>query len=442
MLHREKMAPSSESVGSIIDIFATAEALAVTLLGAAIAGAKKYDGGKGLSPMIVNWVKAMQAEEQVHYEYLTKAGAKPLTLTFTVPQNLADITADSKALFDFEVSAETIFVGAYVAAAGEFAELGQPALAQVACQLAGVESEHRTLANYARGNMPPNNLGFEKAPFRTVNEAAAQIKALGLLGTPSPAATLHYADFAPRVDRTGIMTAEPGLGVALTKEEAIPRQRYTAERAWGYGGADDEASMSESVADITNIIVTAEAMAVTLLGAAIQGAAGYTNPDGSKGLAAPFVTILKAAQSAEQAHYLYLTHAGAKPLTLTFNIPDPKIATDTVTLFKTLEMLETAFIATYVTAAREFAAMKKTDLVRVALQTGGVEAEHRVLARLALGEALPSNVAFEKAEFKEVGEAAAALKKLGFIGGTGTPVNYSDFVGSVDNAGMTELTPM
>ena len=55
------MAASSESVGSIIDIFATAEALAITLLGAAIAGAEKYDSGKGLPPMIVRWLKAMQA---------------------------------------------------------------------------------------------------------------------------------------------------------------------------------------------------------------------------------------------------------------------------------------------------------------------------------------------------------------------------------------------
>ena len=86
--------------------------------------------------------------------------------------------------------------------------------------------------------------------------------------------------------------------------------------------------------------------------------------------------------------------------------------------------------------------MKQTNLVRLALQTGGVEAEHRALARLALGEALPSNIAFEKAEFKTVGEAAAALKKLGFIGGTGTPVTYGDFAESVDNTGMTGLTPM
>jgi len=44
--------------------------------------------------------------------------------------------------------------------------------------------------------------------------------------------------------------------------------------------------------------------------------------------------------------------------------------------------------------------MKQTNLVRLALQTGGVEAEHRALAGLALGEALPHNVAFEKPSSK------------------------------------------
>lgn len=206
-------------------------------------------------------------------------------------------------------------------------------------------------------------------------------------------------------------------------------------------GLADAMAQSEDVSTIINIAATAEAMAVTLLGAAIAGAAGYDNADGSKGLAAPLVSILKAAQSAEQAHYAYLTGAGAKPLTTTFNIPDPKIASDTTTLFKTIEALETAFISAYEAAAMEFAAMMKPDLVKVALQVGAVEAEHRALARLALGDALPHNVAFEAAQFATVGDAANALKQLGFIGGTGTAVSYGDYAGKVDNSGMTELTP-
>jgi hypothetical protein len=200
-------------------------------------------------------------------------------------------------------------------------------------------------------------------------------------------------------------------------------------------------AQSEDVTTIINIAATAEAMAVTLLGAAIAGAAGYTNADGSKGLAALLVAVLKAAQSSEQAHYAYLTGAGAKPLTTTFNIPDQKIATDTTTLFKTIEALETAFISAYEAAANEFSSMGKSALVKVALQIGAVEGEHRALARLAQGDSLPHNVAFESAQFATLGDAANALKSLGFIGGTGTAVNYADFAGKVDNSGMTELTP-
>jgi hypothetical protein len=200
-------------------------------------------------------------------------------------------------------------------------------------------------------------------------------------------------------------------------------------------------AQSEDVTTIINIASTAEALAVSLLGAAIAGAANYTNADGSKGLAAAFVTILKAAQSAEQAHYAYLTGAGAKPLTTTFNIPDPKIASDTMTLFKTIEALETAFISAYEAAAYEFASMGNSALVKVALQIGAVEGEHRALARLAQGDSLPHNLAFEISQFSTVGEAAAALQKLGFIGGTGTAIMYSDFAGKVDNTGMSNLTP-
>jgi hypothetical protein len=52
--------------------------------------------------------------------------------------------------------------------------------------------------------VPPNNLGFEEAPYSVVGEAAARLKSLGLLGTPQPVATLHYQDFAGKVDFSGV----------------------------------------------------------------------------------------------------------------------------------------------------------------------------------------------------------------------------------------------
>lgn len=205
----QALAASNETVADIIDIAATAEALAVTLTGAVIAGASKYGNGKGLSAMLVTWVKAIQAEEQAHYQYLTAAGAKALTLTFTVPQNLADITTDSQALLKFVVAAETVFIGAYTAAAQEFSDLGQPALSKVALQIASVESQHRVLANYGAGAMPPNNVGFESAPYASVGDAAGVLKNLGLLGASNPAATLSYSSFAGSVDFNGVSNIKP-----------------------------------------------------------------------------------------------------------------------------------------------------------------------------------------------------------------------------------------
>ena len=203
------LAAADESVADIVNVAATAEALAVTLTGAVTAGAGGYDGGKGLPDMLVRWVKAIQAEEQAHYAFLTAAGAKPLTTTFTVPQSLAAITNDSKALLTFVVGAETIFIAAYTAAAERFAQLSQPQLAQVALQIAGVEAEHRVLASAGLGASPPNNIAFEKAMFSSVGEAAAAVKALGLLGAANPAATLDYADFASKVDTTGVSNLAP-----------------------------------------------------------------------------------------------------------------------------------------------------------------------------------------------------------------------------------------
>jgi hypothetical protein len=240
----------------------------------------------------------------------------------------------------------------------------------------------------------------------------------------------HTGSAGGRLSRRNLikMAGATGLGLALTQVGAVR-------------GIAEAAMQSEDIGTIINIAATAEAMAVTLTGAVIQGAAGYTNVDGSKGLHPIVVTVLKAYQASEQAHYAFLTKAGAKPLALTFSVPDPKIATDTDTMYRTLESLETAFIAAYMSAAREFAEMQKPDLVKVALQIGGVECEHRALARLFLRDPLPHNLAFEQKLFTQVGEAAAALQKLGFIGGTGIPVRYADFAGSVDTAGVTQLAP-
>lgn len=204
--------------------------------------------------------------------------------------------------------------------------------------------------------------------------------------------------------------------------------------------AFQQAAACESLQDIINIAVTAEAFAVTALGGALDNAA-----KGLLALNAEQQQTLRAARAAEQAHYDFLISAGAKPLTTTFTIPDPKIVTDVPTFLSTLVVLEEAFIAAYIAAAQEFVILGQAKYAQVALQIGAVEAEHRTGVRYYAIEAgilsgTPNDVAFEKALFASVGEAAAALQQLGFIGGSGTQITFPG-PGAIDTTGVTQLVP-
>ncbi len=201
-----------------------------------------------------------------------------------------------------------------------------------------------------------------------------------------------------------------------------------------------QAAACESLQDIINIAVTAEAFAVTALGGALDNAA-----KGLLALNAEQQQTLRAARAAERAHYDFLTSVGAKPLTTTFTIPNPKIVTDVPTFLSTLVVLEEAFIAAYIAAAQQFAILGEAKYAQVALQIGAVEAEHRAGVRFYAIQAgvlsgTPNDVAFEKALFASVGEAAAALTQLGFIGGSGAQITFPG-PGAIDTAGVTNLVP-
>jgi len=138
-----------------------------------------------------------------------------------------------------------------------------------------------------------------------------------------------------------------------------------------------------------------------------------------------------------------LTGAGAKPLTLTFTIPDDKIITDTATFLTTLISQEEAFVAAYLAAAQAFSVLGEAKLAQAALRIGAVEAEHRAGVRFVAIQAgvltgTPNDVAFEKAMFTTVGEASALLEQLGFIQGGGTEITYPG-PGKIDNTGVKHL---
>jgi hypothetical protein len=196
----------------------------------------------------------------------------------------------------------------------------------------------------------------------------------------------------------------------------------------------------ETVKEIIDIAATAEALAVTALGAAVDSA-----QRGELALSAEQVQVVKAARFAEQKHYEFLTGAGATALTLTFTVPDTAIITDVATFLTTVIGLEEAFIGAYMAAAQIFAVRGEIALVQYALQTIAVEAEHRAHARFyAIGAGLlsgvPNDVAYEKPLFTSLGQAAGALQQLGWIGGSGPAISYPG-PSPIDNPGVGYLQP-
>ncbi|MDQ3695449.1 MAG: ferritin-like domain-containing protein [Chloroflexota bacterium] len=199
-----------------------------------------------------------------------------------------------------------------------------------------------------------------------------------------------------------------------------------------------QAGGCETVQEIIDVAATAEAFAVTLLGEALAAA-----DRGELSLNDEAIGTLVAARAAEQAHLDVLTEAGAEPLTMTFTVPDPELLTNVGLFLETLVALEEAFIAAYTAAAQEFVILGEPELAQLALQIGAIEAEHRAGARFFAIQAgaltgVPNDVAFERALFGSVGEAATALENLGFIGGTGTEITYPG-PGEIDPTGVSDL---
>lgn len=201
-----------ESVQTIINIASTAEALAISALGAAIGQAEA--GNLSLNDEQLQFVEAAQCEEKAHYDYLMSAGAKPLTTSFTLPSS--DIGTDAGVFLKTVIGLEEAFIAAYMAAAQEFAILGQDGLVRNALQIGGVEAEHRAHARFYAltagvSGVPgkvPNNLAFEKAMFTSVGAAAAALKHQGWLGSGSGGA-IKLSDFIDSVDCTGVMNEQP-----------------------------------------------------------------------------------------------------------------------------------------------------------------------------------------------------------------------------------------
>lgn len=200
--------------------------------------------------------------------------------------------------------------------------------------------------------------------------------------------------------------------------------------------ATSTAGSGNAVTEILNTAITAEALAVTYLGAVINGAGGLTPVETS---------VLQAARAEEYAHYQFLKGAGATPQTLTFYVPNTAMVTDRITALETIAAAEGLFINAYLSAIATFSAKGMHSLAVYAASILGTECEHRSLARAALtlegvtGYAPPNNLDFEQATLPSVAAVASQLKSLGFFGpgGVKAPFDASGIVSS----GVSGSTP-
>lgn len=203
----------------IFRIAAIAEQLAVTFYPNGVANASAL----GLDDFDLQIIKAAGIEEQIHQKFFTAVIALltngkaprtvgPTTFSFPFPNtftNLATFIATQQAL-------EGVFDSAFLAAIRELSRQGQHRAAQIAGQVATIESEHRalgraiaarhgikTLPNPLAGmfrlsepdffkfsdnfegktvpTMPPNNWGFAPVFLESVGDAPGIVKKAGFL---------------------------------------------------------------------------------------------------------------------------------------------------------------------------------------------------------------------------------------------------------------------
>jgi hypothetical protein len=155
-------AAANDDPQTILNLAATAEALAVTFYYSGIVG-----GNFGLDADDVRYLKLALDAEDYHYDFLTSAGGKALTTQFYVPEN---VLSDANVFIQTGLAAETAFVAAYLAATRAFGEAGQGKLAATTAQHACSEAVHLALVRDIAG-FAPNDLALPAAIYYNVSNA-------------------------------------------------------------------------------------------------------------------------------------------------------------------------------------------------------------------------------------------------------------------------------
>ena len=174
-------------IKQIFTIARTAEQLAVTFYSNGVNHHRrlKLRGDELLQ------IQAALVEEQIHQQFFTANGGDSLADTFSFPHG-DDTFEDLRLFIETQQQLEGVFDSAFLAAVREFAELGEPRLAQIAAQISCVESEHRALGRDIGGLEPADNWTYAPVLVAYVADAPQLVKDAGYL-SPRPGNTYKYA---------------------------------------------------------------------------------------------------------------------------------------------------------------------------------------------------------------------------------------------------------
>ena len=176
-------APAGDDPQTILNLAATAEALAITSFHSIITLSSFYGG---LPAVYQNYLKSALSQEQAHFDFLVASGAKPLANKFFFPNGILE----NLGLYVFVTDVlEGVFIGAYLASVRRFAELGRPDLAWTAASVMGIEAEHKAL-NRAMGitqaGSATSNNGIVNSPTRETVEPATLFQVSQAVPTLGP----------------------------------------------------------------------------------------------------------------------------------------------------------------------------------------------------------------------------------------------------------------
>lgn len=171
-------ATGSDSIEVFGAFASTTEALTVTLLTELL---RRVSLHPEVPSGVVAVFEGAYAAELDHWRFIRKFFA-PSTRRFWIPNGVfggAGNDLNLQSVGAALVAGETLFVNTYLIGVTTFASAGRSTFARYSAELAGVESEHRVLAQTLLGATPPNNVGFEVFRFEHVTAIKAALEAAG-----------------------------------------------------------------------------------------------------------------------------------------------------------------------------------------------------------------------------------------------------------------------